>query len=119
MSKTTAEAVDQARNDTRSLYKKIEESTSKHHAAIRDDLQRVADSLKAVARDQQADQKQHLEHAALLLEQAAANAKSVGTASAADIRKANMAMLQRTRDALQDISHAVALKRAAAHKQYA
>ena len=115
----TQDAVDEARSKTQDLYRHIRESTAKNHAAIRDDFQTVASSLKTLARDRQADQKQHLEHAALLLEQAAANAKSLAAAGAADVREANMAMLQHTRDALQDMSYAIAAKRAAFAKQHA
>jgi hypothetical protein len=122
----TAEAVDQARNETQSLYKRIRESTATEHSAIRSDLQdaaaqaqRLASSLKTLAGDRRADEKNHLEHAALLLEQSAASVKTVATANSTDIRKANTAMLQRMRDALQDISHAVAAKRAATTKEHA
>ncbi len=115
----TQDAVEQARSKTQDLYKQIRESTEKSHAQIRDDFQTVASSLKTLARDRQADQKQHLEHAALLLEQAAASAQSVAKASAGDVRETNMAMLQRTRDALQDITYAIAAKRAAFAKQHA
>lgn len=119
----TIEAVDQARDDARSLYKKIRENTDQNHAAIRSGLQdaatqaqQLAGSLKTLAADRRADVQKHLEHAALLLEQAAASAKNIASANAADVRKANAAMQQRTRDALQDISHAVAARRAAVAK---
>lgn len=108
---TVIEAVDQARNETRSLYTHIQESTAKNHEEIRTDLrdaaiqaQRLASSLKTLASDRRTDEKQHLEHAALLLETAAAEAKNVASASAADMRRANLAMLKRTRDAAQAVA---------------
>ena len=118
------DAVDQARSDARDLYKKIEAGTTKNHATVRADLQdaaskeqRLASSLKTVAQDQRTDAKAHLEHAAVMLEAAASAAKSVAQASDAELRVANLAMLERTRDAVQDVSRAVAAKRGAAAKQ--
>lgn len=120
----TLEAVDQARNDARSLYKQIHESTSKSHAAIRGDLQdaatqaqRLASSLKTLGSDQRADASGHLGHAASLLEAAAEDARTIAKANAADVRDANLAMLEHTRDAVQDISQAIAAKRAAARRK--
>jgi hypothetical protein len=114
----TTEAVDRAREETRTLYKQIEQNTAANHAVLRSDLDdaaeqanRLAASLKKLAADRRTDQQKHLEHASLLLEQAAAGVQSVSAANAADLRKANAAMQQRTRDALQDISHAIAAKR--------
>ena len=120
------DAVDQARNDARDLYKKIEAGTTKNHAAVRADLQdvavkeqRLASSLRTAAQDQRTDAKAHLEHAAAMLEAAASAAKSVAQASDAELRQANLAMLDRTRDAVQDVSRAIAAKRGAAAKQLA
>jgi hypothetical protein len=120
------DAIDQVRGETQDLYKTIEASTTKNHAAIRTDLQdvatqaqRLASSLKTISNDQRTDTKQHLEHAASLLEAAAADAKTVATATNADLREMNVAMLERTRDAVGSVSRAVASKRSAAVKEHA
>ena len=116
------EAVDQARDETRTLYRRIRESTGKNHAAIRADIQdasaqaqRLASTLKTLASDRRIDEKAHLDHAASLLETAAAGGKSVASATAGELRKTNMTMLEHTRDAVQDISQAIAAKRRTAN----
>ena len=123
---TVRDAVDQVRSDARDLHKKIGLSTAKNHSVIRGDLQdgavqakRLATSLKALAKDQAVDAKAHLEHAASLLEAAAAGAQTVGKAADAQLREANIGMLKSTRDALEDVSHAIAAKRSATAKKHA
>lgn len=114
------DAVYQARSQGQDLYKRIEASTRKNHATVRSDLQdaatqaqQLASSLRRLMIDQRADAKQHLEDAASLLEAVAADEKNIANRGEADLRRTNAEMLERTRDALEHISRAVAAKRAA------
>ncbi len=118
------EAVDQARDQTRDLYKRIQENTSQNHATIRTGLrdsatqaEQLASSLRTVAQDQRNDAGRHLQHAASLLESAASGAKSVANVTNGELRQKSIAMLEHTREALQNVSQAVAAKRSAAFKQ--
>ena len=120
---TLKDAVTKARGEVQSLHKRIEATTATNHAAIRSDLEataeqarQLASSVKTLAEDQRADAKQHLKDAATQLEDAAKQAKAVGGASEADVKKANQAMLDRARLALQNISHAIAAARTTASK---
>ena len=119
---TIDKALEQARKDAQALHKKIQATTSKNHAAIRSDLEASADaasvlalSLETLAQSQQADTKQHLRDAARVLAAVAKDAKTAGSASEADLKAKNAAMLQKVRSATQKLSQAVAQKRAAAH----
>ena len=120
---TTTSALQKARADGQALHEKIAATTAKNHAAIRADLEsaaldakRLGDSLKTLAAGQRADAKQHLQNAATRLEQASADAKAITTASEQQLRAANQAMLDHTRDALLNLSHAIASARSAASK---
>jgi hypothetical protein len=116
------DAVALARSDTQALHAKLQATTNKDHGAIRADAKNVASaaqelavSLKTLAENQQADGKQHLRDAALVLEKAAQDARELGSAGDADVKVRNKAMLQRVRSATQKLSKAVAANRAAAH----
>jgi hypothetical protein len=122
----TQSAVDQVRADVQSLYKRIREDAAGNQSALRTDMQnarmqaqQLASSLRTIARDRSGEEQQHLEHAAVLLEAAAAGVRNKANASAAELRGASAEMLERTRDALENISQAVAALRAAAVKQHA
>jgi ElaB/YqjD/DUF883 family membrane-anchored ribosome-binding protein len=121
---TATDAVDKVRQDTQDLYKLIEASMAQNHARIREDLQdaakraeQLASSLRQHAKDQRTDAKAHLEHAASLLEEGASSARSVAAATHAELRQTALASLERTRDALQSLSQAVAAKRAGAKQR--
>ena len=115
---TITNAVDQVREQGRALYKQIEANTSTRHEAIRGDIQSLADqsasfasALRRLAKDQGADSKAHLEHAASLIEAASNDAKALTTAANADVGQKGSAMREHLRDALQNISQAVAATR--------
>lgn len=123
---TVNDAVDQARENLRTLHKQIGANIAKQRAGTRADLdeaaaqaQRLAAALRTLAGDQRALAKQQIENAATILDHAAANAKMVGDAAGSEIRQKNTALLQQTREALQSVSTAVAAKRAALSKQHA
>lgn len=123
---TVTDAVDQVRHDVQDLHKRIEASTAKNNTRIREDLQdaakraqQLASSLRQQAKDQRAEAKAHLEHAASLLEEGASGAMSAVGATEADTRQRAHAALERTRDALQSVSQAIAAKRSAGAKQRA
>ncbi|MGP6159889.1 MAG: hypothetical protein ACLPYS_20730 [Vulcanimicrobiaceae bacterium] len=117
------DAVDKARSDARALQQKIEANTAKNQAALRADLEsasthahQLAASVKTLAEGQRADAKQHLSNAAARLEDAATRAKTAASATELELKKANQAALDRARAAVQNLSHAVAAKRATASK---
>ena len=121
---TVMDAVDQVRSDAKSFYQQIEASTSKSQAAMRSNLQdaatqaqQLASSLRSAEKNQSADATRCLEHAASLLDSAAESARGAAQATDANLRKTSMTILEQTRDALHDVSEAVAAKRAAAKPQ--
>jgi hypothetical protein len=117
----TKDALDHARGEAQSLLKKLEAASAKNDTAIRADLQaaathahELASSLTTVAHEQRADAKQHIDNAIKVLEEAAKHAKSVAAASGADLKKSAHAMTGRAKDAVENLSRAVASRRAMA-----
>ena len=120
---TAKDVLYRARVDGQAIHQKIAAATAKNEAAIRADLEsaaadakRLGDSLKTAAEGQRADAKQQLNEASSRFVQAAAEAKALGAASDAQIRAANQAMIDKTRVALLNLSHAIASTRSAASK---
>ena len=118
------DAVDGARDELRTLHKKLDAATAKNRDSLRADLQdagtqaqRIADSLKTLAGQQRADASNGLAQASSKLEKAAANAKDAASANEEKLRQANQSMLTHTRQALQNVSEAVAAKRAELQKR--
>ena len=119
----TQDALDRARSEAQDLHKKLEASTAKDHAALRADVEHaaaqaknVAESLKAVGEGQRADAKQHVQDAIAHLEDAAKHVRDVAGASEAELEKTNLAILEKTRKALQSLSEAVASQRSSTAK---
>ena len=117
------DALDHARAQVQELHKSIEAQANKDHAAIRASLQTAGEhardlglSVRVLAERQGADVKDHLKDVAAHLDEAAKHAKTAATASAADVKNANRVALERTRDALQSLSKAVAAHRSTAVK---
>lgn len=112
------DALDHARSEAQDLHKNIEASTAKDHAALRAEIQstaaraqQLAGSLKTVVDGQRSDAKQHIKDAIAQLDDAAKHAGDVASASAAQLKELNAAMLAKVRDAVQSLSHAVASQR--------
>jgi hypothetical protein len=118
------ESLEQVRDATRLLHQRID--TVKDHAEIHRDLQTViaaandlGASLKELGKAQSADGKNHLDHAATLLQAAALTAKTAAESSHSDPKSIRTALLNSVRNALQGITLAVAAKRAASMKRSA
>lgn len=118
------DSLEQARDATRLLHQRIE--TAIDHAQIRGDLQTVASaahelaiSLRSLAGAQRADGKNHLDHAATLLQAAALTAKTASESAQKDPKPVRTALLNSARSALQSISLAVAAQRASSQKRSA
>ena len=108
----------------RLLHQNIE--TVRDHATIRGDLEKVsatatelAASLRSLAGAQSADMKNHLAHAATLLQATALSAKSASESRNADPKRVRAELLHSTRNALQGITLAVSAQRAASRKRSA
>jgi hypothetical protein len=121
---TFTDAVDQVRHDTQDLYKLIEASRAENNTKMRENLQdaskraqQLASSLRTLASQRTDDAKAHLEHAASLLEEGASSGRSVAEETHAELRQAALAARERTRDALQSVSQAIAAKRSAGAPQ--
>ena len=117
------DTVDSARDQLRTLHKKLDAATAKNRDTLRADLQdagaqaqRIAGSLKTLAGQQRTDASDRLAQAASALEKSAANAKNAASANDEKLRQTNQDMLAHTRQALQQVSEAVAAKRAALQK---
>jgi K+-transporting ATPase c subunit len=117
-------SLEQVRDAARLLHQRVE--TAKDHAAIGGDLQTVASasnelavSLQALGKAQKADAKNHLEHAATLLQAAALTAKSASASPQLDPKATRTALLNSARSALQCISLAIAAQRASSAKRSA
>jgi hypothetical protein len=117
------DALEKARSEAQDLHKQIEANTAKDHAALRTNVQntgaqaqKLATSLRAVADGQRADAQQHIKDAAARLEDAAKHAGDVAGASEAQLKQTNQAMLGKARDAVQNLSQAIASRRAATVK---
>jgi hypothetical protein len=113
------DAVEQVRSDAQALHKRIQETATKNHAAIRAngssvaaEASKLASAVRELIEGQRADAKQHLKDAASSLEAAAADTQNLVTASDADLKARNVAALGRVRSATQKLSQAVAAKRA-------
>jgi hypothetical protein len=116
---TIKDALDRARSEAQDLHKKIEAGTAKDHAVLKVELQdsatkaqQLAASLKTVVDGQRDDAKQHVKDAAAHLDDAAKHARDLAGASDAKLKAANQAMLSKVRDAAENLSHAVASRRA-------
>lgn len=112
------DALDRARSEAQDLHKNIAASMTKNDAAIRASLADIAThaqslgaSVKAAASEQRADAKQHLDHAASALGDTAKHAKAVAAAADGDIKREAGAALTRSRQAIQNLTEAVAAKR--------
>jgi hypothetical protein len=118
-----SDSLSRARSDAQALHQKIDAATAKNNEAVRSDLeqagakaQQLAASLKTAADSQRNDARQHLKSAASQLEDAGKRASDLAHASQAQIKDANTAMLGKVRDALQNISQAIASQGRAAAK---
>lgn len=118
------DSVEQLRDATRLLHQRID--TAKDHVAIRTDLQTVAStahelavSVQSLSKAQRADAKNHLEHAATLLQALALTAKTAADSAQRDPKPVRTALLNSARGALQSISLAVAAQRASSAKRSA
>lgn len=118
MSKVT-DALEEARSSAQMLHKKIQVTTAKDHAAVRANARSVAAealqlarAVKGLLESQRTDTRQHLKDAATALEAAAKDAQAIETASDAEVRSRNRETLGRVRSAAQELSQAVAAKRA-------
>ena len=116
MSKLT-DALDKARADAQALSSKL--TTAKDHTVIRANAVVVAAeaavlarSVKALVESQKADAKHHVRDAATALETAAKNAREAADAGEAQLKEKNSAMRASVRAAVQQLSEAVAAKRA-------
>jgi hypothetical protein len=113
------ETLDEARSEAQDLHKRIDATTAKDHAAIRADVKdsaekakQLAASLKSIVDGQRADAKRHIEDAASQLEDAAKHAREIESASDAQLKERNKAMLSKVRNAAESLSQAVASERA-------
>lgn len=120
---TVKDGIGKARSEAQKLHQKIAVTTSKGHAMIRADLENAATiatelaaSIKTLSEAQRADAKEHLKDAATQLEDAAKHGKTIAGASEKQMQEANAAMLARAREALTDLSHAIAAVRRSASK---
>jgi hypothetical protein len=110
--------LDKARSEAQDLHKRIDATTAKDHAAIRDvkdsaeKAQQLAASLKTIVDGRRADAKRHIEDAASQLEDAAKHAREIASASDAQLKERNKAMLSKVRNAAESLSQAVASERA-------
>lgn len=118
MSKVT-DGVEEVRAETQALHKRILGTTTKNHAEIRAAARGVAAEASELARavkelidTQRTDAKQHLKDAASSLEAAANDAQGLISANDADLKARNVTALGRVRTAAQELSQAVAAKRA-------
>lgn len=118
------DSLEQVRDATRLLHQRL--ATVKDHAALRSDLvstasaaHELAASLQSLAKVQRVDAKNHLEHAATLLQTAALTAKTASSSGQLDPKPVRAALLSSARHALQSISLAVAAQRAASTKRSA
>ena len=117
-------SIEEARDAARLFHQRIE--TAKDHAAIRGDLQtfaraarELAVTLQTLSKAQAADAKNHLDHAATLLQAAALTAKEASVSAQNDSKPVRTALLNSARSALQSLSLAVAARRAASAKRSA
>jgi hypothetical protein len=118
-----SDTLSRARGDGQALHQNIEAATAKNHEAVRSDLQQagakaqqLAASLKTAAESQRNDARQHLKSAASQLEDAGKRASNLANATQSQIKDANMEMLGKVRDAVQNISHAISSQRGATAK---
>ena len=116
MSKVT-DALEKARSDAQALHSKL--TTAADHAAIRANARLVAveaavlaRSVKALLDSEKTDTKHHLHDAVSALEKAAKDAQEAAAATDAHLKEKNLAMRARVRTAAQQLSEAVAAKRA-------
>ncbi len=114
------DALDHARSEAQDLHKKVEASTARDHAALRADVvnaavqaKKLAASLQTLGDALRADAKQHVQDAVAQLEDAAKHVRDVTAASEAELKRANLAMLENARSAVQSLSEAVASQRSA------
>ena len=115
-------SLEQVHDAARLLHQNIE--TVRDHATIRNDLGKVsktaydlAESLQSLASAQRADMKNHLAHAATLLQATALSAKNASESPNTDPKRVRTELLHSTRNALQGISLAVAAQRAESRKR--
>jgi len=115
--------LDQARENAQAFYQKIEAATATNHAQIRTslekvstDAEKVAINLKALGEKQNADAKLHLQLAQAAFEDTAKRAKEALAATDADLKKKNQAVIERARQAVTNLSRAVAARRAGTTK---
>ena len=113
--------LERARNDAQELHKKIEAATFQDQVAMRAEMAHVAvkaqelrDSLKAKRNGGPAGAQEHVKKAEAALEDASARAKAAATAAAADLKTAGEAARERARQAVQQLTDAVALERSKA-----
>jgi hypothetical protein len=113
------ETLEKARSEAQDLHKKLDANAVKDNAALRADVQdaaakaqNLAASLKTIVDGRRADAKQRIADAASQLEDAAKQAREMASASDAQLKERNRAMLGKVRDAAENLSQAVASERA-------
>lgn len=115
--KSTA-SLDKARSDAQNLHRELDAASAKLGTAVRADLGRAAvqarelsTSLKASAETQRDAVKQHLDAASEQMRDAAEHARDAAKADGAKLAEMNLAMRDKVRNALSDISAAIAAQR--------
>jgi hypothetical protein len=113
------DALDESRSHAQELHKSIDAAVAKKEATLRTDLQAaagkaqtIAQSLKATAKEQGNDAKQHVEAAVSKLEDAAKTGTASAAADDAHLRLTAKKMLDQAQSAVQSLGRAVAAKRA-------
>jgi hypothetical protein len=113
------ETLEKVRSEAQDLHKKIDVTTAKDQAALRENVQgaavnaqKLAASLKTIVDAQRADAKQHVKDAASQLEDAAKHGRDIASANDAQLKERNRAMLGKVREATESLSQAVASERA-------
>ena len=118
---TVQSDLERARTQAQQLHQQIEAAAAKNQAGMRADMAQVADkarqlgdSLKTASNGQRADAQDHVQKARAALEDASARAKAAATAAAADAKSASEAARERVRQAVAQLTDAVAIQRSKA-----
>ena len=113
--------LERARNQARDLHKKLAVTAIVDQVALRAEMAHAAakalelrHSLSAKANGERPGAQKHIEAAKAALDDAASRAKAAATAGAADLKSAAEAARERTRQAVQQLTDAVALQRSRA-----
>ena len=115
---TVQSALEKARSQAQDLHKNMEISALQDQVAMRAEMARVAaktlelrQSLSGAQNGNRAAVQQHIQAAQSALDEASTKAKAAATAGAADLKKSAEAVRERTRQAVQQLTDAVAAER--------